>query len=224
MRRVLLCVCVFAAALVPIRADAATTIQPGDRMWSTVGGCTLGFVVKGGGETYFMTNAHCVDRVGEDIELGTGKVFADVATFGDLRNLASDWALLKVRSAFVPQVRPTVRGIAGTPRGIATPGETDVADLLRISGHGEPFYVHPLLRENRYGLLRYHDSSIYDAVAMDNFGDSGGPIVHEPTGQALGLVSQLCLGNPCTSEGPTVQGVLERAAAKGFVVTLALGQ
>src|SRR5688500_12953024 len=215
MKRVLLCVLLFAAVLVPRSAEAATTIQPGDAMHTSVGWCTLGFVARDAVDTYLMTAAHCVERVGSNVELEDGTVFGDAVVLGNGNFRADDWALIRVRAAFVPRVRPAVRGIAETPRGTASPDETGLLDVLRISGHGDPFYLHPLLRENRYGVLTQHTASIYEAVAMDNFGDSGGPIVHEPTGQALGLVSRLCLGNPCTSEGPTVQGVIAKAAAKG---------
>ena len=215
-----MCIAVCAAVLVPTRTQATTTIHPGDAMRSSVGWCTLGFVARDAVDTFFMTAAHCVARLGANIELEDGTVFGDAVVFGNEDLRSDDWALIRVRSAFVPMVRPTVRGVGGTPTGVATPSETDLLDVLRISGHGEPFYLHPLLRENRYGVLTEHTSSVYEALAMDNFGDSGGPIVHRQSGQALGLVSRLCIGNPCTSEGPTIQGVLSKAAAKGYPVSL----
>jgi hypothetical protein len=52
-----------------------------------------------------------------------------------------------------------------------------------------------------------------------HWGDSGGPLVHRRTGKALGIVSRLCIG-ACTEEGPTVQGILAKAASRGFTVTL----
>ena len=39
------------------------------------------------------------------------------------------------------------------------------------------------------------------------------------TGRALGIVSRLCAGT-CSEEGPTVQGILAKAASRGFSVTL----
>lgn len=188
-------------------------------MFTDVGGCTLGFAATGGGETYFMTAAHCVERVGDDVELEDGTVFADVAAIGDADDTARDWALLDVRNAFVPQVRGAVRGIPGTPTGSTTANETEAGDVLRFSGHGIPFFIDPITRENRYGVVVSDDGDMYTAVGMDSFGDSGGPIVHEASGKAYGLVSRLCLG-VCTSEGPTIQGVLGKAAARGFALTL----
>ena len=53
------------------------------------------------------------------------------------------------------------------------------------------------------------------------WGDSGGPIVHRPTGRALGIVSRICTrANACTEEGPTVQGIIDKAASRGFDLTL----
>jgi hypothetical protein len=220
MTRVLLGFAVFVAVLVPHpRLQAATTIQPGDEMISSVGGCTLGFAATGGTSTYFMTAAHCVERVGANIELGDGTVFGDVAVIGNADNTATDWALIKVRSAYVPVVRGTVRGLPGTPSGYTTAGETALGDTLRFSGYGIPWFLAAQTRENRYGVVVSDDAETYTAIGLDTNGDSGGPIIHEASGQAYGLVSRLCIG-PCTSEGPTVQGIRAKAAAKGYSITL----
>jgi len=210
------------ALLAPAQLRAATTIQPGDEVLTTVGGCTLGFAATGGGNTYFMTAAHCVEHVNDDVRLGDGTVFGDVAAIGNQNATATDWALLQVRAAYVPIVRGTVRGIAGTPSGYSTANGTALGDVLRFSGYGIPWFVDPLLRENRYGAIVSDDAESYVAIGMDTNGDSGGPIVHDATGDAYGLVSRLCIG-PCTSEGPTVQGILNKAAAKGFSLSLKNG-
>jgi len=223
MKRVLLGLAVFAAVLVPHQGlHAATTIQPGDEMLSSVGGCTLGFAATSGTATYFMTAAHCVDKVGENIELGDGTVFGDVAVIGNAGNTATDWALIKVRSSYVSRVKGTVRGLPGTPSGYTTAGETALGDTLRFSGYGIPWFLAAQTRETRYGVHVSDDAATYTAIGMDTNGDSGGPIIHEATGQAYGLVSRLCIG-ACTSEGPTVQGIRSKAAAKGYSLTLKTG-
>ena len=38
--------------------------------------------------------------------------------------------------------------------------------------------------------------------------------------KALGIVSRLCGAGACSEEGPTVQGILAKAAAAGFPITL----
>jgi hypothetical protein len=222
IRRGLFLVVLLSGVLVPTRTDAAETIQPGDYMQTNVGACTLGFAATANSVTYFLTAAHCVDNVGQDVQLEDGTVFADVAVEGsnsDLPGTADDWALLTVRSAFASRVVGAVRGIPGSPSGIAQSNETAMLDVLRISGHGIPWFVDPITRENRYGVITYQDAEVYEAIGMDTNGDSGGPIVHQPSGQAFGLVSRLCLPL-CTSEGPTIEGVFTKARARGYALTL----
>jgi hypothetical protein len=64
------------------------------------------------------------------------------------------------------------------------------------------------------------DPGSYGLVGPIIYGDSGGPLVHIPTGKALGLVSRLCLGRPCYDEGPSIEGILARAAARGFTLAI----
>jgi hypothetical protein len=68
-------------------------------------------------------------------------------------------------------------------------------------------------------VLSYDDAEIHTLTGPVLFGDSGGPFAHVRTGKALGIVSRLCVGL-CSEEGPTVQGLLAKAAARGFVVTM----
>ena len=89
---------------------------------------------------------------------------------------------------------------------------------MQLSGYGQPFDLLALTREQRRGVLSGDDSELFIAVAPLIFGDSGGP-VHVGTGRALGLVSRLCIG-VCTAEGPTIEGVVAKAASRGFAVTL----
>ena len=219
MKRVLLVLCVCASMFVPTSVGAATTIQPGDEMISSVGGCTLGFAATGGGNTYFMTAAHCVGGIGANIELGDGTVFGDVAAKGNADGTATDWALIQVRAAYVSLVRGAVRGIPGAPSGYTTASQTATLDTLAFSGYGIPWFISDITRENRVGVIVSDDQNTYTAIGMDTNGDSGGPIVHSATNKAYGLVSRLCIG-ACTSEGPTVQGVLAKAAAQGFALSL----
>jgi hypothetical protein len=67
--------------------------------------------------------------------------------------------------------------------------------------------------------MGFDDNELYDVTGPIHWGDSGGPLVHVRTGKALGIVSRLCAG-ACSEEGPTVQGILAKAAAAGFPVTL----
>jgi hypothetical protein len=119
----------------------------------------------------------------------------------------------------VGRVSPAVKGHPTYPRGVTSSTQTAVGDQLQLSGYGVGFGSTQPTQEQRRGTLQFDDADEYTAAAPLIFGDSGGPIVHIPTGQALGIVSRLCVGL-CTEEGPTVQGILAKAAARGLSLTL----
>ena len=232
---------VIASLAVAMPTNAGTPVHPGDFMESSLGGCTLGFAFDGtgskAGNVYFATAAHCVDHVNEDIKLLSGTVIGDVAAIGSAASEASDWALIQVREPFEGDVRGAVRGHPTFPKGYTNSTETSQFDLVRFSGYGLGYEVLDLTRESRVGLMGADSGESYDLIGLDTYGDSGGPVMHDKTGKALGLVSRgcgiavglpiglpvpmtLCGGPLATSVGPTVQGVLFKAAAKGFTVSL----
>ena len=224
----LLLVAVLALAgmgLVPSAATAVTDpIQPGDFMETSTGSCTLNFVYAGqggkaGSGVYLGTAAHCVGDVGQDVSTIDGEVFGDVAFIGDPEETATDFALVEVRPAFLSRVSPAMKGSPQFPTGVTTPEETEAGDLLQLSGYGVGFDLLPVTQEERVAVLVDDDAETWQAVGPLTYGDSGGPLVHIPTGKALGSEMGLCLG-VCTDEGPTVQGILAKARADGFPVTL----
>ncbi len=211
-----------ALALAP---SSAAAIQPGDYHETDVGACTLGFVYDGAGVgnargVYMGTNAHCVEQVGQDVQLLDGRTFGHVAFIGDEDSTADDFAFIRVRHELVDEVSPAVKGSPNLPRdGFTTPSQTSRGDLVQISGYGLGFGLTGPTRERRVAVMGFDDTELYDATGPLIHGDSGGPLVHKRTGKALGIVSRLCLG-ACTEEGPTVQGILAKAASRGFTVTL----
>ena len=95
------------------------------------------------------------------------------------------------------------------------PADTLTGDTIQLSGYGLGYGTTPATQEQRtadHGLRRREH---YDVTGPIHWGDSGGPLVHVRTGKALGIVSRLCAG-ACSEEGPTVQGILAKAAAAGF--------
>lgn len=209
-----------AIALLALPAPAlATHLQPGALHETDVGQCTLNFVYDGSSGPYMGTAAHCVERVGDDVRDESGAVFGDVAAIGDADATETDWALIQVRPAFLAHVNPAVKGWPQYPTGVTTAAERSVGDQVQLSGYGAGFGLTPVTREQRKALLTYDDAEVHQVLATLIFGDSGGPLVHVPTGKALGIVSRLCIGL-CEEEGPTVEGVLAKAAAKGFSVSV----
>ena len=84
-----------------------------------------------------------------------------------------------------------------------------------------PFFITSNTREGRWGTLSFDDDQLFGVVAPIFKGDSGGPVVHVPSGAALGIVSRICVG-PCATEGPTVGGILAQLAGLGIPLTLRL--
>jgi putative CocE/NonD family hydrolase len=214
----------------PGRGSAAGSgpIQPGARMTiidvegddKAIGSCTLGFVFDGvgarAGTTYVSTAAHCVRGVGQDVGLlGTGEVFGDVAVIGDSSSSATDWALIAVRPDAEPRVSAAMRGHPQYPQGSTVPGTTTAGDVVQQTDLGAP----------RQGELVDDDPETYRIAGPVIPFDSGGPLAHVPSAGGLGLVSR---GHDCalpslrcaSYSGPTVQGILAKAAAAGFPIAL----
>ncbi len=205
-------------------ATAATDpIQPGDEIFSPVGGCTLNFIYDGtgaqAGKVFGGTAAHCVSKIGEPVELGSGEAFGRVALIGDEDSTVGDYAFIEILPEFVARVSPAMKGSPSYPTGVTTASETAVGDTTQFSGYGVGFGLTSLTQERRIGVLTGDNAERHQVLGTLIFGDSGGPIVHIPTGKALGIVSRLCFG-VCEEEGPTVEGLLAKAAARGFTVTL----
>lgn len=209
----------FAVLALSAAPAAAQTIQPGAYMESSDAGCTLNFIYDGAdGATFIGTAAHCVNEVGEDISREDGTVFGDVAAIGDEDTTEDDWALIAVRPEFLDEVSPALKGHPTLPRtGHTTASETGFGDQIQQSGYGLGTDITSTTREQRRSLLTYDDAEIHRILGYSIFGDSGGPYVHLPTGKAFGIVSRLCIGL-CEEEGPTVEGLIAKAAAQGFSV------
>ncbi len=207
----------------PAAQAAGGVIQPGDYIEMGGSACTLNFIYDGtgskAGKTYGGTAAHCVGGmpIGQDIRNNSGVVFGDLAAVGNEDNTADDWALIEIRAGIT--VSAAVKGNTAYPKGVVTPGETSIGDLVQISGYGLGFSTTTTTQERRVAVLNSQGSSIHKITGPLIFGDSGGPLVHVETGKALGIVSRLCI-DVCEETGPTVAYLMSRAAAQGFTVSL----
>ena len=206
-------------AVLPSAASAAVTLQPGAYHETDAGSCTLNFVYTGGGKTYLGTAAHCVASIGQPVRDIDGTAFGKVAFIGDQNTTAWDFAFIEVDPEDLGRVSPAVKGWPAFPKGVTTPAETLLGDSIQLSGYGLGYDTTPATQEQRRAVMGSDDASTYTVSGPIHWGDSGGPLVHIGTGKALGIVSRLCAG-ACSEEGPTVQGIIAKAASRGFAVSL----
>ncbi len=151
-----------------------------------------------------------------DIE---GVEFGSVAFIGNADVAEWDFAFIQVDPEDVGRVSPAVKGHPAFPKGSTVPADTLTGDQIQLSGYGLGYGTTKPTQEQRQAVMGFDDASTYDVSGPIHWGDSGGPLVHIRTGKALGIVSRLCAG-ACSEEGPTVQGILAKAASSGFAVTL----
>lgn len=201
--------------------DQDGVIQPGDAL-QTLGGakiCTYNFVFDGPEAVYIGTAAHCVSqgqRVGTPAFPDMGEVVHDGG--------GADVALVRIDDRFTEHVLASVKGHPATPTGVAEPGDTVTGDLMYVSGYGTGFRHDDTTRENRWGLLFTQGDRGYTALGAFSPGDSGGPVVHGPSGDALGVAAYIgvCAGlcEPVRVGGPTIDVMLDVLHQHGFDVTL----
>jgi hypothetical protein len=206
-------------AVAPAAAQGAVTLQPGAYHETDAGSCTLNFAYSGGGKTYLGTAAHCVASIGQRTRDIEGVEFGSVAFIGDANSTAWDFAFIEVDAEDLSRVSAAVKGWPAYPKGSTVPADTVLGDSIQLSGYGLGYGTTKATQEQRTAVFASDDASIYRVNGPIHWGDSGGPLVHKLTGKALGIVSRLCAG-ACTEEGPTVQGILAKAASRGFPVTL----
>jgi hypothetical protein len=207
------------AIALPGAAQAAVTLQPGAYHETDAGSCTLNFAYSGNGKTYLGTAAHCVANIGQRVRDIDGVEFGSVAFIGDANTTQWDFAFIEVDAEDLGRVSPAVKGHPAYPKGSTVPADTLSGDTIQLSGYGLGYGTTPTTQEKRTAVMGFDNTELYDVTGPIHWGDSGGPLVHVRTGKALGIVSRLCAG-ACSEEGPTVQGILAKAASRGFAVTL----
>lgn len=216
--------------LAPSPATAGTTgfIQPGVDVDGT---CTLNFVYDGvgplTGRVFVGVAAHCYSTMGTIVSTSDHANFGELAFIRNAADTATDFAFIEVYPAFHEFVHAEVKGHPGMPTAVATLSETERLDQIMFSGSGIVFENTQVTQEERIGALWTHTSDVWLAYGPVTPGDSGGPVLHE-SGHALGIVTQLttsfaCCGDPTLvvgAQGPTVEGIEEKAAAAGFPVVM----
>ncbi|HEX9711336.1 MAG TPA: hypothetical protein VGB52_02150 [Actinomycetota bacterium] len=203
--------------LVPAPGSAVpgeTPIQPGAKIFSPVGQCTMNFVFTDpAGTLYIGTAGHCA-RVGDRVSSEEGSFGTAVYSH---RTTVKDFALIRIDTDRYDQVDPAVRAWGG-PTGHTTATETTIGDPLLQYGFGIGFGEAAETRQ-RLGPMSNDSFTRYRAYVPSNFGDSGSPVLHAATGKALGVVVEFAYATGL-SEGPTVEAILADLAAEGYALAV----
>jgi hypothetical protein len=217
MKRILWIAISALGLMTPLNAPAApraSAVQPGAQIRTPVGTCTLNFVFQeASGTKYIGTAGHCggVGKVARtpspDRELGTIVFSENKAAPG------IDFALIRIDPARYSEVQPAVRMFGG-PTGTIDPKNANPGDLVYITGYGLGFGQTEATR-HRAGFLVRSSEHEYVANMVAVMGDSGGPVLHGRTGQALGVVSRFNV--PASTDiGPSMARILERLQESGY--------
>ncbi len=211
-------------------------IQPGAFVSTPEGGCTMNYVFRDSqGKMYIGTAGHCFERVGQRAEAEPNpgspvSILDPLFEFGTAvfvefseEEPSIDFALIEIDPEDVGKVNPAMRRWGG-PTGVTSAAETNTGDLLLQYGYGVGFDLTPATRP-RPRVLMDDDSRHYTSQSASNFGDSGSPVLHRPTGKALGIDSRFNLFDvpPSTDAGPTVENIMRQLAGAGRGVTLVTG-
>lgn len=229
----------------PLRPGAAILLRPTpeNATWDSLTGenasCTLGFLFEGkpvnatgqASSLYGTTAGHCVDAGGRLVVKGTGSGFAVVGKVVahdydhdyDEDNV-TDWALIEFHPEVEPHVNATVRHWTGPTRPIQNESiqREDV-----VCWYAAKRAVYPEERCGRH--VEFYRANYHGAVqdflvfrGQSAGGDSGAPVIHHPTGQAIGLVKS-AVPQPVyhRTSGMTVCAIENVALNAGYNVTLA---
>jgi hypothetical protein len=218
----------------PILDPGRDAIQPGMLVHIGDTSCTGGFVYDGTGlllgRHYLGLAAHCVeDHIGLRVSDAAGRELGTVALSGwPYATYADDYAFVQLDKAVFPRVDPAMAGHAGVPTGFVPAGQGALGDGVLFSGWGFATRSKTATREGRPAVLKSHNDRFWFAEGIVSNTDSGGPVALQPTGGALGSVSNYCVPLPvnqsdgfepgCFSWGPSVAYILDAARRRGFTV------
>lgn len=188
-------------------------------------GCTLGFFFDSVEDdtVYGTTAGHCADRETNLTVMNRNRhVIGRVVEyrFQD----GQDWALIRFHPDVVPRVRPDVVHWTG-PSAPLNGADVETEDV--VCHYGGSIY-HGLFMGARCGRHAFFYRYAAGGSAMDWFmmsaqswgGDSGSPVVHYETGQAVGMILG---GSPLygLDTGMTTCGIVNAAALAGYDLRLA---
>lgn len=203
-------------------APGEADLRPG----SSLGGyCTFNFLFTSttNHTAYVGTAGHCTEGPGETVELGSGTAVGEVVFDSDNHTAPAemDFSLVELDASLVGQANPAMQGHEG-PTGVLDPADASRGDGVDFYGYGVVLGQAEQTRP-RSGVLVEITETTYRSDMPAVNGDSGSPIVHAPSGTALGIVSHYGISNapPTTDEGPTMAFILDELAKVGWDVELA---
>lgn len=226
-----------AAALLAAAPSASAqepAIQPGSSIESNGSYCTLAWIFDGAtaGEVYGSTAAHCVEAVGDVVNLADGALgdpiesIGTVAFLGNAEEPGRDYAFIRIEAEDLGQVDGALKGWPAIPTGISTSQTANEGDLIQFSGHGVGFSSTQPTQEQRKGVLNIVDyQGEHQVLGAVTPGDSGGPVANITDGnKALGIVNTVGVGVNSRALVPAWAGegganlefVLADAASRGF--------
>lgn len=222
-RRTAVTVCIVAAVLAVAGPSLASgegdtpAIRPG----TDTNACTLGFLFQSENNStwYASTAGHCVETGQEIYVWPDGPVIGEVVARRDDGD--NDWALIRVPEGSEKHLDPSVRHWTGpsqppNDRGVRPP------DRVCFYGYGD---LYKLAETTRHRCGKIQGFRARDGVTLVDFrsrgwaGDSGSPVIHYESGEAVGMV---LAGWPAyNSIAIDVCSLSERFAAHGYNMTLA---
>lgn len=206
--------------------SAQDPIQPGAK----IARGTLGFFFYSMNETddegapllYASTHGHgsMEGRLGDPVRLaGSGRVIGSVVA--QEKDGYNDWSLIRIDEAVRGDVDVAVRGWGG-PTAMPTPRFQQAGDVACMVGHGTDKEREIRSRE-RCGELQstftFDNVTGFRYTALTGRGDSGSPIIHYESGQALGI--HLGRGLDGLARAVDICSLMEQFQAHDFTFTLA---
>lgn len=229
--RTFVAACAAATLLMGASPAQGQTIQPGVAIEADGSYCTLAWVFYGPDGQYGSTAAHCLERVGQVVNLAEGALLGTqgrigtVAFRGDENVPGRDYAFIRFDDAVLPRVSGALKGWPAIPTGITTSAAK--GDIIQFSGHGVGFSYTEPTQEERKGVLNVpaDENGEHTVIGPVISGDSGGPVADVTAGNtALGIVNTVGVGINTDGLLPVHAGeggvnldhVLADAAARGF--------
>lgn len=208
----------------PSFGDEASPIRPGASIrepgTTSDDFCTLNYVFYNpklaSPPVYIGTAGHCTARLGQQIELSGGLDIGSVVYDSDKAGSAVDFSLIRLDPSMVSKTNPKVLGWGG-PRGVVSTSALNVGDRLHMHGRGFVVGLNAATR-SRAGVLASWTSTEYAADIPAVNGDSGAPLLHQPTGKALGIISRygVFATPPSTDTGPLMSWIFAALDTAGY--------